>query len=106
MNIRNPTDYSAMFAVLDALVAANLPQIKLYYEIGRLVSDRLKKGAAVAAAKHLNFCIPRCSRVLPQKPAPDAGFLSSIRGFSGNTSRGHVHWLDAERGYPGRLQNR
>ena len=53
MNIRKPTDYSALFAALDALMAANLPQMKLYREVGRLVSSRPEKGAAVAAAEHL-----------------------------------------------------
>ena len=30
MNVRKPVDYSAMFAVLDTLMAANLPQMELY----------------------------------------------------------------------------
>ena len=50
MNIRKPTDYTAMFAALDALMAAQLPQMELYREIGRLVSRRSEKGAAVAAS--------------------------------------------------------
>ncbi len=37
MNVRKTVDYSAMFASLDALMAANLSQMKLYCEIGRLV---------------------------------------------------------------------
>ena len=49
MNIRKPTDYSTMFAALDAAVAAQLPQMELYCEIGRVVSGRSEKGAAVAA---------------------------------------------------------
>lgn len=53
MNIRSPVDYSAMFAALDVLMAADLPQMKLYCEIGQLVGDRPEKGAAAAAAKHL-----------------------------------------------------
>ena len=53
MNVRKPVDYSAMFAALDTLVAANLPQVELYCEIGRLVSSRSEKGAAVAAAEYL-----------------------------------------------------
>lgn len=50
MNIRKPVDYSGMFAVLDEAMAANLPQMELYFEIGRLVCGRLEKGAAVVAA--------------------------------------------------------
>ena len=30
MNIRKETDYSTMFAVLDAAVTAGLPQMELY----------------------------------------------------------------------------
>ena len=32
MNIRKPTDYTAMFAALDKLMAAQLPQMELYCE--------------------------------------------------------------------------
>jgi len=49
MNIWKPINYSVMFTALDALAAAELPQMKLYCEIGRLVSGRPEKGAAVAA---------------------------------------------------------
>ena len=58
MNIRKPTDYSTMFAALDELVAADLPQVKLYRGIGRLVSSRPEKGAAVAAAEYLHSVYP------------------------------------------------
>ena len=51
MNVRKPADYNALFMALDELIAANLPQMELYCEIGRLVSGRQEKGAAVAAAK-------------------------------------------------------
>ena len=30
MNVRKPVDYSAMFAALDTLMAANLPQMELW----------------------------------------------------------------------------
>ena len=36
-----------MFAALDTLMAADLSQMELYYEMGRLVSGRRSKGAAV-----------------------------------------------------------
>ena len=58
MNIRKPTDYTAMFAALDALMAAQLPQMELYREIGRLVSRRSEKGAAVAASEYLQAAYP------------------------------------------------
>ena len=53
MNIRKPTDYTSMFTALDTLMAAQLPQMELYREIGRLVSGRSEKGAAVAASEYL-----------------------------------------------------
>ena len=34
MNIRKPTDYITMFTTLDAAVAAQLPQMELYCEMG------------------------------------------------------------------------
>lgn len=53
MNIRKPTDYSAVFSALDQLMASRLSQMELYCEIGRLVADRAEKGAAVAASEYL-----------------------------------------------------
>ena len=47
MNVRKLIDYSGMFAALDALITAGLPQMKLYREISKLVSARPEKGAAV-----------------------------------------------------------
>lgn len=58
MNVRSPIDYSAMFAALDLLMAAVLPQMKLYAEIGRLVGGRPEKGATVAAAEYLCGAYP------------------------------------------------
>lgn len=58
MNIRKSIDYSAMFTALDALMAKDLSQMELYCEIGRVVSDRPEKGAAVAAAEYLKRAYP------------------------------------------------
>ena len=58
MNVRKPVDYSAMFMALDVLIAAKLPQMKLYFEIGRVVSARPEKGAAVMAAEYLRSAYP------------------------------------------------
>ena len=54
MNVRKPIDYSAMYANLDILMVEKLPQMELYFEIGKLVSASLEKGAAVAAAEYLS----------------------------------------------------
>mgnify|MGYP003231128715 CR=1 FL=1 len=53
MNIRKPTDYSAMYGILDQLMGAEFPQMELYFEIGRAVCARPEKGAAVMAAEYL-----------------------------------------------------
>ena len=66
MNIRKPTDYVTMFTTLDALMAAQLPQMELYCEIGRLVSGRAEKGAAVAASEHLQATYPTAEGLSPR----------------------------------------
>ena len=66
MNVRKPTDYSTLFTALDALIAANLPQMKLYREVGRLVSYRPEKGAAVAAAEYLQGTYPDSAGFSPR----------------------------------------
>ena len=66
MNVRKNTDYSAMFIDLEALLSGKLPQMKLYYEIGRLVSARPEKGAAVAAAEYLCGMYPDASGFSPR----------------------------------------
>ena len=58
MNIRKAVDYSAMFAELESLMEADLPQMELYCEIGKAVCVRLEKGAAVAAAEFLKEQYP------------------------------------------------
>lgn len=58
MNIRKPIDYSAMHRELDTLLSAKLPQMNLYCEIGKIVSARPEKGAAVAAAEYLSKAYP------------------------------------------------
>ena len=65
MNIRKPTDYTTLFAALDAAVAAQLPQMELYCEMGRVVSGRGEKGAAVAASEYLQAAYPAADGSLP-----------------------------------------
>ena len=66
MNIRKPTDYVTMFAALDAAVAAQLPQMELYCEIGRLVGSRSEKSAAVAASEYLQAAYPAAEGFSPR----------------------------------------
>ena len=66
MNIRKPTDYITMFTTLDTLMAAQLPQMELYREIGRVVSGRSEKGAAVAASEYLQAAYPTAEGFSPR----------------------------------------
>ena len=66
MNVRKPIDYSTLFAALDKLVEADLPQMELYCGIGRLVSGRPEKGAAVAAAEYLHSACPDAAGFSPR----------------------------------------
>ena len=66
MNIRKPTDYTTLFAALDAAVAAQLPQMELYCEMGRVVSGRGEKGAAVAASEYLQAAYPAAEGFSPR----------------------------------------
>lgn len=65
MNIRKSTDYSAMYAVLDRLMVEELPQVELYFEIGRAVCARTEKGAAVAASEYLQATYPEATGFSP-----------------------------------------
>ena len=49
MNIRKAVDYSTMFATLESVMKADLPQMELYCEIGKAVCAHSEKGAAVPA---------------------------------------------------------
>lgn len=58
MNIRKNIDYSEMYIAIDKAMEQNLPQMELYAAIGKAVSARSEKGAAVAAAEYLNARYP------------------------------------------------
>ncbi len=66
MNIRKLTDYVTMFTTLDTLMAAQLPQMELYREIGRVVSGRSEKGSAVAASEYLQAAYPAADGFSPR----------------------------------------
>ena len=53
MNVRKPVDYGTMYRELTAILAQNLPQMGEIFAIGKAVSQRPEKGAAVAAAEFL-----------------------------------------------------
>ena len=100
MNIRKETDYSTMFAALDALMAAQPLQMELYCKIGRVVGSRAEKGAAVAASEYLQAAI-RSRWLLSPQPAPDAELLPDVRRHAGIAGRGNASELDTECGHHG-----
>ena len=83
MSVRKSIDYSAMFSVLDTLMTADLSQMKLYCEIGRLVSERLEKGAAVAASEYLYNRYPDQSGFSPRNLRRMREFYSTYRNIPG-----------------------
>ena len=58
MNKRKPVDYTAMYAALDTLMQTELPEVELYFEIGKAICARLEKIAAVMAAEYLQANYP------------------------------------------------
>ena len=66
MNIRKPIDYSSMYVALDRLMVEELPQVELYFEIGRAVCTRTEKGAAVAASEYLQVKHPHAMGSSPR----------------------------------------
>ncbi len=103
MNIRKNIDYSTMFAALEAALSAEMPQMQLCCELGRIVCSRPEKGAAVAAAEYLHSRFPDVSGFSPRKPFLFAGCGSSIGCM--RTPRvaeaGHGDQLDAECSHSG-----
>lgn len=58
MNVRKPVDYGTMHRELTAILAQNLPQMDEVYAIGKAISQRPEKAAAVAAAEFLQANFP------------------------------------------------
>lgn len=58
MNVRKPADYSTMYRELAEIFVRNLPQMAEIRAIGKAVSKRQEKGAAVAAAEFLQTNFP------------------------------------------------
>ena len=58
MNVRQPVDYGTMYRELTAILTQNLLQMDEVYAIGKAISQRPEKGAAVAAAEFLQAKFP------------------------------------------------
>ena len=92
-------------------MAAQLPQIELYCEIGRLVNTRMEKGAAVAAAEYLQKICPENSGFSPRnlrrmrefyrtyKEAPDFMSKSMKLGWKQNVVIMEANLTEIERGW-------
>ena len=74
MNVRKPANYGTMYRELTAILAQNLPQMDEIHAIGKVVSCRPEKGAAVAAAEFLQANFPD-ARLFPTQCAQDARLL-------------------------------
>ena len=61
MNVRKDIDYSELFEQIDAILAAELPQLETCREIGCLIAGRAEKGVAVAAAEYIQRTHPDVS---------------------------------------------
>ena len=75
MNIRKPADYSAMYRELTEILARNLPQMDEIYAIGKAISQRPEKGAAVAAAEFLQANSPDRTGFSPRKQSKTTNSL-------------------------------
>ena len=66
MNIRKPVDYGTMYRELTTILGQNLPQMIEIYAIGKTISQRPEKGAAVAAAEFLQTNFPERTGFSPR----------------------------------------
>ena len=101
MNIRKNIDYSAMFAALDAALTAEMPQMQLCCELGRIVCSRPEKGAAVAAAEYLHSRFPDVSGFSPRNLRRMREFYRMYEDTPRVAEAGHGDQLDAECSHSG-----
>ena len=66
MNVRKPVDYGTMYRELTTILTQNLPQMDEVYAIGKTISQRTEKGAAVAAAEFLQVDFPERTGFSPR----------------------------------------
>ena len=80
MNIRKNIDYSEIYEALDNLMEQQLPQMKLYCEVGKVVCRRTEKGAAVMASGYQNKQFPDVKgfSLLSSEYSQNAGLLSHL----------------------------
>ncbi|MBQ6876717.1 MAG: hypothetical protein IJN46_10870 [Lachnospiraceae bacterium] len=87
MNIRKNIDYTEMYEALDELMAQHMPQMGLYYEIGKIVCRRTEKGAAVMASEYLNKHYPDVKGFSPRSLRRMRDFYRTYEGRPSLLSR-------------------
>ena len=81
MNTRKNIDYSSLYAEIDKAIAAGLSQMELYLELGRLVSNRPEKGAAVMAAEYITASYPERTGFSPRNLRRMRDFYRMYEGY-------------------------
>ena len=87
MNIRKNIDYTDLYEALDGLMARQLPQMELYYGIGKAVCQRMEKGAAVMASEYLNKHYPDVKGFSPRSLRRMRDFYRTYEGRPSLLSR-------------------
>ena len=87
MNIRKNIDYTEMYEALDVLMAQQLPQMELYWEIGKAVCRRTEKGAAVMASEYLNKHYPDVKGFSPRSLRRIRDFYRTYENYPALLSR-------------------
>lgn len=80
MNICKHIDYSPMFEAMRVAMSTDIPQVKLYCELGRLIFQRTEKGIAMAASEHLQRSYTDVSGLSPRNLQRMRAFYSMYLG--------------------------
>ena len=81
MNIRKNIDYSSLYVGIDRTLTAGFSQMELYLELGRLVSGRPEKGAAVMAAEYIAANYPDRTGFSPRNLRRMRDFYRMYEGY-------------------------
>ena len=81
MNTRKNIDYSDFYEEINKAIIADLSQIELYLELGRLVSGRPEKGAAVMAAEYITANYPDRTGFSPRNLRRMRDFYRMYKGY-------------------------
>lgn len=66
MNTKKAVDYSSFYSALDSIMQLALPQLELYWQIGKTICAQNEKGAAVSAAEYLQSAYPDAAGFSPR----------------------------------------